>query len=216
MVEQLNLDARKAELLTKVRAAAEAGDLDLVATLGREVSNLGKAVRIESDKATETVRAQAKDSLTKALGSKELTAAIRDALRQSVISINVKRSATGLDDGKASITASQVYDVVMPHIQEAVGPVDSIRRVEVSFTNGQPKVEVFTTSGTAKPKAPGATSNTGAKGWSKDGIQYKLADIFTKEATEAQKLELVSFNKDGNKEYALKKAVATKAGYAQG
>jgi len=211
-----NLDARKAELLTKVRAAAEAGDLDLVAALGREVGNLGKAVRVETDKATEDERASAKATLTAAIGTKETAAAIRDALRSSTISVIVKRTETGLDDGKASIIASGVYDVLMERIQGTVALVSSVRRVEISITNGVSTVELFTTSGTARPKTPGNGASTGPRGWSKGGESFKLGDIFTSTATEAEKLELAKLNKDGNKEYTLKVKVAKAAGFTQG
>jgi len=215
MVEQLNLEARKAELLAKVMAAAQAGDLDLVANIGREIASLGKAVRVEVDKATESIRAEAKDNLVKALTTREFQASLRDALRQSVVSVVVRRTETGLDDGKASIAASQVYDVLMPCVQEHVASVSSIRRVEVSITNGVPKVEVFTTSGTSTKAASRSSNGTGPKGWTKDGIAYRLGDIFEAVANPDQKAEYKAFEKNGNKEYALKKAVATKAGYVQ-
>lgn len=221
MAQTNNLEARKTELLAKIQSAATAGDLDQVAALGRELTHFSRAVKVEADKTTESERNTAVETLATALASREVRNATQTALRQSAISIIVRRTDTGLDDGRASVAASAVYDTLMPTIEEHISKVASIKRVEVIITkDGTPRVEVFTTSRASKPRTPGTdSSNYGARGWILNGQQHKLAEAFDKVATpeEMAKFDAIPDDQNkGNNQYAMKVKVVKAAGYTPG
>jgi hypothetical protein len=220
-IPTIPVNDQKANLLKLVAEAAAAGLWDKVEALSKEISTVGKNVKAEADKATEGDRKTAKEALTVALTTEDMGKAIMAALRASTIKITAKRSAPSpehplglLDDTKAIITTGKAYDAVIDAVRAIVEPIASVKGVEVVISNGKVEVDLSTV---ARQSSGGGGNGGGARGWSKDGAQFKLSDVFATVATDQELADEAAFTDkgDGNRSFQLKKKVAVAAGYSQ-
>ena len=206
VTEQKSIEVRIAELMAASVVAAQAGDLDKVIAIGREAASLKRGNEEQLAKATSADRDAVKAKLEASLPRFNL----RELARKAEVTGTIRRSDSGLDDGKFEVVLPDLAELVWTAVAESNAvAVPSVKRIDFTIKGGKAEVTISHTSGSAK----GSGGGSGGKGWMKDGVQYKLGDIFTTHATAEQKSSIEAM--DGNDSYTLKKQVALAKGYSQ-
>jgi len=201
-----SIEQRVAELMAAAAHAAATGDMDKVIAIGREAASLKRGQEDAIAKLTESDRVNVKDALTLSLPRVNF----RELARAAKVTGTIRRTDSGLDDGEIGVVLPGLMDLVWEKVKESGAEnVPSVKRITFTIEGGKADVQVLHT-GAGSSKGGGGG---GGKGWVKDGVVYKLGDVFDAHATDDQKAKIVGLDSNGS--FTLKKLVAKAAGYTQ-
>ncbi|KKN42411.1 hypothetical protein LCGC14_0713520 [marine sediment metagenome] len=190
--------------MAQMGKASADGDMDKVLAISTEIRKVKSAVNDAETTAQTKERDEVKAALTKGLNALNLA----DMLKGLTIKGTIRRTDTGLDDGRMVVEAPNL-DAIWPVVDVAgAGKVSSVKRIEFTIANGKAEVTI----GTAKGSGGGSGGQSG-KGWVKDGEVVALQKAFDTVATTEEKANVESFKGDGSKQYTEKTKVVKANGY---
>lgn len=185
--------------------ASAAGDMDKVLAISTEIRKVRSTVQEAEAQSQGKERDEVKVALVKGLNSLNLI----DMLKGLTIKGTIRRTDTGLDDGRMVVEAPDL-GAIWPAIDASGAKgVSSVKRIEFTIANGKAEVTI----GTAKGAGGGGGGGTSGKGWSKDGNSVKLQEAFDAVATREEILTVEQAKGDGSKQYSLKVKAVKAAGY---
>lgn len=201
-----------ANLWTKFGTVSKSQDLKAISAVTNEIRAVERKISESGALAEKSARDAACVTAAKALGNwgadlAKLGATIEGVYRRD-------------DDGKFTDLSIKVTvgDNVSADFHKAF-PIDAfvpLKSVKgIKFTRGPDGIKV---EPTGRQPGSGSGGGGGGKGWSKNGTQYKLGEVFDAEASSEEVAELASLDGDpqyGNKSYALRRKVAIAAKYTQ-
>jgi hypothetical protein len=201
MASEASLEARKAELMTKIGDASIKDDADAILKLSTELRKLNT----EGKQAEEIAQRGARDKFLV-----NVEEALKSITLPKGFTLNVtgRRSDTGWDDFKVSVEMASametVHDALLLVLDAAPTTVNGF-----SFTSGKAE---FTGR-----RSPTSTGNGGGGGgnhfWHReDGELLKLDTVYQSYATDDDRTAMAGAE-NGSKQWAIKVKVAKAAGY---